>query len=316
MQTSSFHRLLAVLVVVTAAGNAGAGVGFSKIADDSTPVPNQPGNFLSFSIPAISGNTVAFESGSHDADGIYTGTVGTVGAVRVTDSSTAQPGQSGNFEIFNSPSISGSTVAFEGSSVAGLGGIYTGTAGTTGAARVADTSTAVPSQSGNFTNAFGNPAVSNNTVAFGGKYSGGQGIYTGTAGTTGASRVADTSTAVPNQAGNFVGFGSPAISGNTVAFEGGYSSGQGIYTGTAGTSGAVRLADTSTPVPNQPAGNFLSFSSSPAISGNTVAFGAESHSTDGIYTGTVGGTNLSVVADGSPPCRAKASTSPGSVRCR
>jgi hypothetical protein len=52
-------------------------------------------------------------------------------------------------------------------------------------------------------------------------------------------------------------------------------------------------------VPNQPAGNFLSFSSSPAISGNTVAFEAESHSTDGIYTGTVGGTNLSVVADGS-----------------
>jgi hypothetical protein len=95
--------------------------------------------------------------------------------------------------------------------------------------KIADTDTAVPGGTGNFTGFF-NPSISNGTVTFyGANSSGGRsGIYIGN-GTLGV--VADLTTAIPGGTGNFTSFGTaPSIFNGSVAFFGRGSNGQqGIY---------------------------------------------------------------------------------------
>src|SRR5205823_2621589 len=98
--------------------------------------------------------------------------------------------------------VSGSNVAFPGN-YSGGSGIYTGTVGATGAAKIVDVTSTAPGH-GVFTS-FVAPTVSGSNVAFGGSYSGGSGVYTGTVGATGAAKIADTADIAPGH-GAFTSF--------------------------------------------------------------------------------------------------------------
>jgi hypothetical protein len=160
--------------------------------------------------------------------------------------------------------------------------------------RIANTSTAIPSGSGNFTD-FGFPSVSGGRVSFQGLGTAGQqGVYTDAGGTLAA--VANTSTPIPIGTGNFTGFLGTSLSGGRVAFNGSGTGQQGIYTEASGTLTAVANRTTSIP---SGTGTFTLFGI-PSLSNGRVAFrGDGSGGQQGIYS-DVGG-SLAAVANQSTP---------------
>ncbi len=279
-----------------------------RIADTNTPIPGGTGNFTSFIpgnpvAPAISGDSVAFwGAGSGGAQGIYA----RVGAISppqvVADTSTPIPGGTGNFTSFVpgnpvAPAISGDSVAFWGAG-SGAQGIYERVGAISPPQLVADTNTAIPGGTGNFTAFPSAPSISSDNVAFIGTGSGiAQGVYAKIGAISPPQRIADTSTAIPGGTGNFTSFipqepFAPAISGDSVAFWGAGSGGQqGVYAGVPGNP--VRVADTATAIPGG-TGNFTSFGGV-SLSATDVAFlGTGASGQQGIYDMT-GGSLLKVV---------------------
>ena len=161
---------------------------------------------------------------------------------------------------------------------------------------VADTATAIPGGTGDFTS-FGISAINGNYVAFDGAGSGGQqGIYTWSQ-TGGLQRVTDNGPSTP-----FGSFLSPTVATDgTAAFQADTS---GIYTGVGGGASVTTVASASTPVPGNPGATFFfnALDSRPAsISNGVVAFEAWNSSASGvdqgIYKGPSSGGALSLVAD-------------------
>jgi hypothetical protein len=155
--------------------------------------------------------------------------------------------------------------------------------------KVADTGTAIPGGSGNFTT-FSAPSISGSTVAFGD--GNGQGIYTGSASGGSLALVANLNT---GGTGSFTSFGVPTISGPTVAFVGAKNSQVGIYIGPASGGSLTKVVDLSSAIPNG-SGNFITIGS-PSISGSTVAFLGNGSEQQGIYTASASGGSLARVAD-------------------
>src|SRR6188472_2962073 len=91
---------------------AQAGLGFTKIADNSTAMPGDGGNFGTFGRPVIDGGTVVFWNFTATQEGIYKYAGGTLSAV--ANRSTAMPNTTGNFTHFSQPSLSGDHIAFGG----------------------------------------------------------------------------------------------------------------------------------------------------------------------------------------------------------
>jgi hypothetical protein len=212
--------------------------------------------------------------------------------VRIANTSTAIPSGSGNFTDFGFPSVSGGRVSFQGLGTAGQQGVYTDAGGTLAA--VANTSTPIPSGTGNFTGFLGT-SLSGGRVAFNGSGTGQQGIYTEASGTLTA--VANRTTSIPSGTGTFTLFGIPSLSNGRVAFRGDGSGGQqGIYSDVGGSLAAV--ANQSTPIPSG-SGNFASFGTIPSLSNVRVAFLGGGGGQGGIYT-DAGGT-LAAVADLNTP---------------
>jgi hypothetical protein len=245
------------------------GNNLTKVADNTTPVPEGSGNFNSFSSLAISGDNIAFQGGGDAGQhGIYLFDGSTLR--KVADTNTPVPGGSENFFSFSGhQAISGSNVAFEGGSF-GQGGIYLFN-GTT-LTKVADHNTPVPGGSGNFTS-FSDPVISGNNVAFWGN-----GIYLFDGATLRA--VADTNTPIPGGSGNFsFDLFDPVISNGNVAFHaGGGAEGIYLFNGTA----LSKVADTNTLVPGG-SGNFTGFFD-PVIDDGKVAFlGSWGTGQGGIY---------------------------------
>ena len=148
-----------------------------RVADVNTPIPGGSGNFrvTDLSYPALSGGNVAFLAfGSSEQMGIYLFEDGVLR--RVADRNTPIPGESGNFDAFLPPALSGGNVAFLGTGgPLDQRGIYLFEGG--GLSRVADLNTPIPGGSGNFTG-FGAPDLSGENVAFHGNGSNNQdGIY-------------------------------------------------------------------------------------------------------------------------------------------
>lgn len=210
---------------------------------------------------------------------------------KVADLTTTAPGQ-GPFTGFFAPAISGSNIAFSGTYNGGRG-IYTGSTGTTGAAKIVDIGDNAPGH-GVYTALSQNPSVSGNNVLFSGPYEGGSGIYTGKVGVTGAAKLVDTDDIVPAH-GAFTGFGLPAISGNNVVFAGGNLSIGGIMTATVGATGATKIVDTADNAPGH--GAFTLLANPPSISGSHVAFRGAYSGGEGIYTGSVGATGAAKIVD-------------------
>jgi hypothetical protein len=226
-------------------GPANAGI-YSNVTGSLAAVVNiatafpTGGTFTGFSIPSLSGTTVAFggtNSGPGTMLGVFTKT-GAAPLVTVATTTTAAP-TGGTFTSFVDPTngptvpgVSGSNVAFNAVTSGGQSGVFASLGGTI--TTVATTATAVPGGSGNFTSFGFTPNIDGSQVAFYGVSSGRTGVYTWSGGTV--TRVADTTTAAPT-GGTFTGFLSTAValSGGHVAFRGTTSLGTtGVYTDLTG----------------------------------------------------------------------------------
>ncbi len=264
------------------------------VADTQTAIPGGVGTFTDFpSGPGLSGNNLAFYGlGAGGQQGLYLTTLGSMQTPSlIANLDTPIPGGTGSFLSFDAEAgiiiVSGHTAVFAGSGSGGQHGLY-------GAVfapplvgdpfRIADTATAIPEGTGNFTEFPYVPGLSGNTAVFTGKGADGQhGIYGAVFAPPQVGdpfRLADTATAIPEGAGNFMEFpSSPGISGSNAVFAGNGADGQqGIY-------GAVfapplvgdpfRIADTTTAIP-EGTGNFTDFGAEAGIiivSGNTAVFG-------------------------------------------
>ncbi len=267
-------------------------------ADGSTAIPGGTGNFTSLPLaPSLSGNNLVFYgAGSGGQQGIYLATRGGLTAPsRIADLATPIPGGTGNFLSFGTEAgiiiVSGKNAVFAGTGAGGQRGIYGTTVGAVGPPfRIADTATAIPGGTGNFTEFPNGRSVSGDNVVFAGTGAGGQqGIYGATIGIVGPPyKIADTATAIPAGTGNFTTFpAAPSISGDTVAFLGNGSSGQqGIYARVGAVAPPFRIADTATAIPAG-TGNFSSFGSEAGIiivSGKNAVFaGKGTGGQQGIY---------------------------------
>lgn len=115
-------------------------------------------------------------------------------------------------------------------------------------------------------------------------------------------KIADTTTLIPNTAVNFTGFSPPSIRDGAVAFRGVGPSGNntnGIYTNVGGTLRTV--ANLGTPIPSG-SNNFTTFGSQVSLSQGVVAFKgirSTSPAQEGIYTDTSGA--LAKVVDRNTP---------------
>jgi hypothetical protein len=227
-----------------------------RIADTTMTIPDGVGIFTGFqNALGFSGTDVAFVgSGSAAQQGLYR-----VAAIsppqvgspfRLADTTTPIPDGNGNFTGFPAgPAISGSDVAFIGNGSGAQQGLYRVAAISPpqvgSRLRIADTTTAIPGGSGNFTS-FGSdqanpvdPAMSGDRLAFVGSGSGGQqGVYSVSLAAPQAGsplRVADTATPIPGGSGNFASFSAVSESDTDVAFLGhGSGSQTGIYDMTGG----------------------------------------------------------------------------------
>ncbi len=105
-------------------------------------------------------------------------------------------------------------------------------------------------------------------------------------------RIADTSTPIPNGAENFSTFGPPILSGSTVAFWGN----DGIYASESPGGQLSLIADLNTAIPAG-VGNFT-YLNSKSISGSTIVFRATGGMDQiGIYTASTTGGPLSKIVD-------------------
>jgi hypothetical protein len=219
----------------------------------------------------------------------------------LVDNTMIAPGQSTNFTDFVGGCFSSNNFAILGA-FSGGEGIYTGSVGGS-LNKIVDTSSIVPNRSTNFTGFYAREflSLSGNNVVFRGAYSGGNGIYSGIVGSEGASRIVDTTVPVPRTAGTFLDFHDLSVSGNNVVFTGTTVSGPpGIYSGSVGTTGASMIVDASTPVPGQP-GLFFDSGGGAKLSGNNFVLNGVTGFSGGIYTGSLGTTGLTIIADKNMP---------------
>jgi YVTN family beta-propeller protein len=161
--------------------------------------------------------------------------------------------------------------------------------------KVADSATAVPNGTGNFSSfsnmisvdALGNVAFCESNGSTN------NGIYLWNAGTI--TRIADLNTAIPGGTGNFTNFAffGNGIEAGRLAFRGnGASSQAGLYAYASGS--LVKIADTNTAIPGG-TGNFISFGTA-YVDGTNYAFIAPGNSSQqGIYVSN--GTTLTRIAD-------------------
>ncbi len=161
--------------------------------------------------------------------------------------------------------------------------------------RIADTNTAIPGGSGDFTNFDSEGHVISGTeVVFDGGGSGQEGRYLWSGGTL--SRIVDLTTAIPGGTGNFILFTDFGFSGSTVIVSG-HGSGphqEGIYSFTSAGGSPTVIADFNTAIPSG-SGNFADFAEN-SYDGGAVFFGGESAAAlEGVYTNTSGA--LARVAD-------------------
>jgi hypothetical protein len=274
--------------VALSAQPASAAVIFNNIADTTTTAPGHGAFTFLSTPPSVSGSNVAFRGGYSGGAGIYTGSVGATGAAKVVDS--------GDFNDFGAPSVSGSNLAFlVVHEVFNGQGIYTGSVGATGATKIVESGDTAGGGAA-FADFFGNPSVSGSNVAFLGYYNDGNssGIYTGTVGATGATKVVDRTDTAPGH-GAFTVLAFPSVSGSNVAFLAEYLGGDGIYTGSVGAIGAAKVVDTTDTAPGH--GPFTFFADPPSISGSNLAFRGGYNGGSGIYTGRVGVTGAAKVVD-------------------
>jgi hypothetical protein len=226
---------------------------FTKIADQSTLMPDSTVNFLYFNPPALESGRVAFDgSNSFHADrltGLYTALVGGP-LTRVADNTMGIPGPVFSLFPYHAVSIDRDRIVFGGLNSL-TQSIYSHE--NESIRVVADTNTPIPSGTGNFAlDRFwtGSPSADEGRVAFVAVGEGTQnGVYIASA--TGIARIADTATPIPGDTSTFQRFGSVKVDDGQVALSGGDSSRSGYYLHDLSTGLLTRIVDTTTPVPGR-----------------------------------------------------------------
>ena len=158
--------------------------------------------------------------------------------------------------------------------------------------RIADTTTAVPSGSGNFSIVNPPTVDSSGNMAFEANGTSNLGIYKWSAGTL--TRIADNNTNIPSGTGQFINFGQPSISAGKIVFDGFGNSQEGLY---AASNGTLSLLFNKT-APRPEGGNFSSLSD-PALVNTSVSFIGTAGTITGAYSLT-GSTVTPVVSTTTP----------------
>jgi hypothetical protein len=269
-------------VLYAEVGSAALKVSFTKIADSNTVVPGAPSSFYRFSSffdPSIDDGTVVFRAVANVVTffGIYISEDGALDVL--ADRSTPIPGGggTGKFTSLDIPSLSGSTVAFRGSSFRSASSSQAGNYTIEGdlVSVVADKNTVAPGGISPFNSFFGRASIEGGTVAFNGFTTGGvEGIYRRTNGLL--DLVADSTTPIPGGTGNFKFLeGYAAGDEGKVAFIGTVTNRfreveqQGVYASVENSLSVI--ADLNTPIP-EGSGNFAKFDSTPSLDGDAVTF--------------------------------------------
>jgi hypothetical protein len=237
---------LAVLAALGMTPTAKAQV-FTKIADTSTPVPGGSGNFsmLTSTQIQISDSRVLFYHTSAAGTGAYSASISGGPISVVADTHTPIPNGTGNFtSIYPILSISESGYGFVGVGD-GVQGVYVQDASNS-LLRIADQSTPIPNGSGNFT-ALNRVYLSGQNAYFSQTN---QGIYGRLISGGPISTLYDSTTFVPGGFGNISSFSVFGVSGSRIAFGGSNGSNAAVFSGTITGDPLVRLADTSTIIPN------------------------------------------------------------------
>ncbi len=297
MHHGPLFRVGLILLGLAAAGAVHAQV-FTKVADTATAVPNGTGNFAAFGNALAvdaSGNVSFNENNGVTNNGIYLSTSGSL--ARVADLNTTIPNGTGNFTGFAGfgNGLDGGRLAFRGTGASSQSGIYAYAGGSL--TRIADTATAIPGGTGNFT-AFTTGYVDGTNYAFIGSGSASQqGLYVSD-GTT-VTRIADKTSTVPGIGGTYAWSSQLGYDGGNLAFwaniTGGTNPG-GIVGGYTPGGGLVTLASTATAVPGAGT-NFTSFTSPVDLDGTTIAFRGQYTGGAGIFTTDLGGGAINLIAD-------------------
>jgi hypothetical protein len=279
------------------------GTGFNitatVIADTSTPVPGQAGNFDFLTYPVTSHGTVAFLGAARDQQqSIYSSTNGKL--TLALPAGAPIPSTGGTFTGFSLPVPSQQALLFVGAGSLNTLGLYVKSGEIL--RRIVDTFTPVPSGVGNFTSFAGNGIafdVQGAIVFVGTDKAGNQGIYSSSFPGGGAFVVANSSTRIPGGSGTFDNFAFAAVNAYGIAFFGGQSANpvsSGLYLSRQGSLSL--LANAQTAVPGM-GGTFNGFGT-PVIAGTSVVFHAKgTNGSDGIYMAS--GSSLSVIADQTTP---------------
>lgn len=191
------------------------GSSIATVVERGDPVPGSAETFEDLYVPSVSAGAVAFRAETSDGgEGVY---LADGPLMTVADHTTPIPGGSGEtFSFFGVPVVSGSEVAFVGTSfMAGRAGLYVGSGGPLTV--VADDTTSPPGTAESFTS-FGNYSFADGAVAFVGAGSGFHGVYLSNG--TDLSVVADLSTPRPG-GGTFTSFRDVALSQGNVLFRDG-----------------------------------------------------------------------------------------------
>jgi len=266
------------------------GGSLQTVVDQNTPRPNSSFNLVTGAV--FNNGIVAFKDRYSD---IYTIKDGVPNFI--ASRNTFIPGGSGAFSSF------GDNLALDNGSVAFAGfgfdpiyqaGIYTNLGGSLKV--VANRNTVIPGSTSNF-ETFGDPALSNEFVAFRGFGVYGSnisGIYTNMGDSLLV--VADSNTLIPNSSNRFLRFGDPSLDNGNVAFwgfGGNFMYPTGIYTNLGGSLSKV-IAGLDALYGKTVAGVYLRRQ---AISNTQIAFRALfTDGSQGIYLANLNPTTTSVAA--------------------
>ena len=252
---------------------------FVKIADTDTPVPGGNGGTfegLSLSEPAVNGLWVAFRGEGGGVEGIFSGDGKTLESVAVVGDPVPSGGTIDT--IYEDFAFSGGVFNIIATPASGVRGIYSVDA--TGWSKIVEFGEPAPS-GGTFSTIFFVGRQSAN-LAFQANITGGpgsNGVFVRISGIN--ELIADSTTIIPGSAPTtFSSFSDPDISGENVAFHGGFGALTGVYARIDGN--LTKVADINDTEPGN-SSNFTTFSI-PVISGQQVAFRGVG-GTGGIYVG-------------------------------
>jgi hypothetical protein len=236
--------------------------------------------FEAFDYVSLDGQRVVFlgygTGEDDDIEGIFRFDSGEIS--RIADLNTPVPGRAGGFLEFGTASADDGQVAVIGEDFEDVEeGVYLGDGGPL--MRVADTTTVAPGQAGHFE--FFNAVVADNTkLALIADSVSATGVYLHDTATGSLVRVADTVTQAPGRAENFVdfgdGFGGLDLDDGSVGFighfGGGRGGGSGVYVADADSGAIIRIADTTSTIPDDE-GLFRDAFTAVSVDGGRVALG-------------------------------------------